>query len=325
MRIPFFFKKKKKEQLFTVGFYNLENLFDPENNRNTLNSDFTPSGQKKWTKQRYQKKLKNLSRTIANIGKPDNNYSPVLVGVAEAQSKTVLQDLLNTGPLKLLDMDFVHFDSPDERGIDTGLLYNKKYVKIKSAEPLTLLVHSNEGVRDTTRDILYVELELNGEPMALFVNHWPSRREGNVLTEHKRIAAAAYLRQKIVDISQEKFLSNVIVMGDFNDDPSSASLRTLLKDTNLYNPMQKLHIPLSRGTSSYKGNWNLFDQIILSNSFFNIEQGTHSFDKAAIYDHSSLKEKSGKYKGTPFRTYISDRYLGGYSDHFPVFIILKYH
>lgn len=322
MRIPFF-RKKLKKQRYTVAFYNLENLFDPEQNTHTLDKDYTPNGIKKWTPERYRRKLVKMARTIANIGEKDNTYAPVLVGVAEAENRGVLEDLLNTKPLDTLDYGFIHFDSPDERGIDTGLLYRKKYFKVHHTEPFALMVNNPGGIRDTTRDILYVKGELNNELVHIFVNHWPSRRDGDVATEYKRIAAAKQIIDKINSIRVASIDANIIVMGDFNDDPSSKSVQLLTQEGLLFNPMETLHVPLKTGTSIFGGNWNLFDQILVSHSFLNYQKGTHSFDSAAIYDHKSLKEKKGTYKGTPYRTYVADRYMGGYSDHFPVYAVFS--
>lgn len=323
MRFPFF-KKKTKKQRYTVAFYNLENLFDPKRNSKILDKDYTPDGAKKWTVERYQRKLAKLAKTIVNIGEKDHPYPPALIGVAEAENNSVLTALLHTDPMDDLDYGFIHFDSPDERGIDTGLIYRKRFFKVLHSEPLVLLVDNPGGVRDTTRDILYVKGELNKELVHVFVNHWPSRREGDVATEYKRVIAAKEIVLKIEQIKLEELDPNIIVMGDFNDDPSSKSLQDLKEGAALFNPMETLHIPDSQGSSVYGNKWNMFDQILVSNSFFNYEKNTHSFDSAAIYDDKSLKEKKGKYKGSPYRTFVSDRYMGGYSDHFPVYAMFTF-
>ena len=323
MRIPFF-KKKAKKQRYTIAFYNLENLFDPEQNKNTLDKDYTPIGLKRWTVERYRRKLAKLSKTIIRIGEEEHPYPPVLIGVAEAENKSVLQALLNTDSMEDLGYAFIHFDSPDERGIDTGLIYRKNFFKLIYAEPLALMVNNIEGIRDTTRDILYVKGELNKELVHIFVNHWPSRRDGDVETEYKRVIAAEEIIQNIKNIKLQEQDPNIIVMGDFNDDPSSKSIQILKEGAGLFNAMETLHISDSRGTSVYGGKWNMFDQVLISNSFFNYEKNTHSFDTAGIFDHKSLKEKKGKYIGTPYRTFVSHRYMGGYSDHFPVYAVFTF-
>ena len=262
MRIPFF-KKKAKKQRYTIAFYNLENLFDPERNKNTLDRDYTPTGIKKWTVERYQRKLAKLSKTITRIGEEKHPYPPVLIGVAEAENNSVLQALVDTDPMEDLDYGFIHFDSPDERGIDTGLIYRKKFFKVLHSEPLALMVNNAGGIRDTTRDILYVKGELNKELVHIFVNHWPSRRDGDVETEYKRVIAAEEIIQNIESIKLQELDPNIIVMGDFNDDPSSKSIQVLKEGASLFNAMETLHIPDSRGTSVYGGKWNMFDQVLI--------------------------------------------------------------
>ena len=317
-------KKKKSQQLYTVAFYNLENLFDTADDENTLDDDFTPKGFKKWTKRRYQKKLLGLAKVIAKIGYTSTKTPPVLVGIAEVENEEVVKDLLKTDPLRPIDYGYVHYDSPDERGIDTGLLYLKSNFEVLYSKPITLLIHNKKGERDTTRDILYVHGKLNGELVHIFVNHWPSRRDGNSETEYKRIEAAKTIKKVMATIEETEVDPNYIIMGDFNDNPSSQSIQTLIRDTNLYNPMEKLHTPSHKGSTSYRKSWSLFDQILVSHNFFNYKKGTHSFAHASIFDDTFLKEYKGKYKGSPFRTYVGSKYLGGYSDHFPVYIQLKF-
>ena len=318
------FKKKKEQQLYTVAFYNLENLFDTVDDENTLDDDFTPTGFKKWTKKRYHKKLFRLAKVISKIGYQSTKKAPVLVGIAEVENEEVIKDLLNTEPLREIDYGYVHYDSPDERGIDTGLLYLKSNFEVLHSEPVALLVHNLKGIRDTTRDILYVKGKLNGEVVHVFVNHWPSRRDGSTETDYKRIEAAKTVRKVMARIEETELHPNYIIMGDFNDNPSSESIQTLIKDTSLYNPMEKLHTPSHKGSTNYRKSWSLFDQIMVSHNFFNYEKGTHSFAHAHIFDDTFLTEFKGKFKGSPYITYAGSKYLGGYSDHFPVYIQLKF-
>ncbi|MDV7137499.1 endonuclease [Maribacter sp. TH_r10] len=318
-----FFKKKKKKSLHTIAFYNLENLFDTVDDPDTLDDDFTPKGFKKWTPKRYKKKIFKLANTISKIGLESAERAPALVGIAEVENASVIEDLINADPLKDTDYGYVHYDSPDERGIDTGLLYQKEFFEVLFSEPIPLLVYNEEGIRDTTRDILYVYGKLNGETVHVFVNHWPSRRDGEVKTDYKRIEAAKTIRLKMAEIEKEYHDPNYIIMGDFNDNPDSKSIQSLINDSGLYNPMEKLRSP-QRGSANYRRSWSMFDQIIVSHNFFNYEKGTHSFAHANIFDAHLLTEWKGKYKGTPYRTYVGRKYVGGYSDHFPVYIQLKY-
>lgn len=323
MRFSLFPKKRKKPK-FTVAFYNLENLFDPEDHTHTLDGDFTPNGPKKWTPERYQRKLGKLANTITKIGLEHHGHSPILVGVAEVENGRVLQDLLRTAPLSDIDYAYVHFESPDERGIDTALIYRTKYFEVLHAEPLPLLVHNEAGIRDSTRDILYIHGRLNKEEVHVFVNHWPSRREGTQETAHKRMVAAQVVKDKMAQLQLAQGTANILVMGDFNDDPNAHSIQALLQESPLFNPMERLHVPKEKGSSNYRRKWSLFDQILISHSFFDHARGTHTFDGAHIFDPTFLMENEGKHKGSPFRTYAGEKYLGGYSDHFPVYVILTY-
>lgn len=306
-----------------IAFYNLENLFDTVDDPNTLDDDFTPKGFKRWKDSRYRSKIRKLGRAISRVGEDEDLHPPVLIGVAEVENDKVLEKLLKTKYLEDIPLDYVHFDSPDERGIDTGLIYNKQHFKVLAAETLPLLIENQNGDRDFTRDILYVHGMLNQEEIHVFVNHWPSRRDGVDETKYKRIEAANTILRKIntLNVSAEKL--NVMIMGDFNDDPNSESIKVLMETGLFINPFQKLLSPFS-GSANYKGKWSLFDQIILSHSFLNHEVGTHSFHKAAIFSPRFLKEWKGRYKGNPFRTFAGKKYIGGYSDHFPVYVTMYF-
>jgi len=318
-----FLKRNRSSQLHTIAFYNLENLFDPEDNLKTLDEDFTPKGFKKWTNNRYQKKVYKLARTISKLGFNSTKKSPALVGVAEVENEIVIKDLIGAEPLRKTDYHYVHYDSPDERGIDTALLYQRRYFEVLHSEPIALIVNNPNGQRDRTRDILYVHGKLNGEEVHVFVNHWPSRRDGDVETDYKRIKAAETIATFMTTIEAKEANPNFIIMGDFNDGPNSTSIRTLVEVKSLFNPMEKLWSP-ERGSANYKRTWSLFDQIIVSQNFFTYTKGAHSFAHANIFDEHFLTQWKGKYQGSPFRTYAGRKYLGGYSDHFPVYIQLKY-
>lgn len=318
-----FFKKKKGKNIFTIGFYNLENLFDTKDDPDTLDDDFTPTGFKKWSMKRYKRKLYKLAKTISEIGDKSTKNPPVLLGIAEVENENVIKDLIGAEPLRDIDYDYVHYDSPDERGIDTALIYQKSNFEVLYSEPIALMLFEKDGRRDTTRDILYVKGKLNKEEVHVFVNHWPSRRDGSDETSSKRVKAAETIKEYMVKIDATVENPNYIVMGDFNDGPESESIKSLMECNHLYNPMEKLLSP-ERGSANYKRTWMLFDQIMVSHNLLNYEKGTHSFAHADIFDESFLTEFKGKFKGTPYRTYAGRKYIGGYSDHFPVYIQLKY-
>lgn len=307
----------------TIAFYNLENLFDTQDDKHTLDDDFLPKSEKNWTEKRYQKKIAKLANAISSLGFEKTDKLPAVLGVSEVENKKVLNDLISSKKLKDYDYDFVHYNSPDERGIDVALLYQKEVFEVLSSDTIPLLIYNEDGNRDYTRDILYVKGKLNNETMHFFVNHWPSRRDGAEATAYKRIKAAELLQEKIAEIKSEHEEASFIIMGDFNDDPNSESIQKHLVTNDLYNPMSKL-MSFDKGTLNFRGEWNLFDQIIVSTNFFNYEKQTHNFAHADIFDEYFLKQWEGRYKGNPFRTYAGKKYIGGYSDHFPVYIQLKY-
>ncbi|MBT8204427.1 MAG: endonuclease [Eudoraea sp.] len=318
-----FFKRKKSPNTHTLVFYNLENIFDTQDDPRTLDDDFTPEGVKKWTPKRYRRKLRKLANTLNKVGKLTSGKMPAFIGVAEVENRKVLSDLINTKPLNRYSMGIVHHDSPDERGIDTALLYDPECFQVIRSEAIPLMVFNEEGVRDYTRDILHVEGKLNGEQLHVFVNHWPSRRRGEEVTEQRRLTASETLSQYMQQISENHPDPNFIVMGDFNDGPEAKSLQFLKNSLNLYNPMEKLASP-ERGSANYRRSWSLFDQILISPNFFNYEKGSHSFAHANIFDAHFLTEWKGRYRGNPFRTYVGKKYLGGFSDHFPVYVQFKF-
>ena len=314
---------KNREQFFTVAFYNVENLFDTIDNPKTLDDDFSPKGDYSWTQKKYQKKIFKLGTTLSNIGFKETAKAPVLIGLAEVENIRVVKDLVNSKHLINKKYDIVHYDSPDERGIDVAFIYQTEFFKVTHQEQIPLLIDSQRGDRDYTRDILLVSGLLNGEQVHVLVNHWPSRRDGAHLTAYKRVAAAEKNREIIDRIrTEEGEDAKIIVMGDFNDDPNDTSISEHLVQNDFYNPMEQL-LTRTEGTTSYRGRWNLFDQIIFSNNFHKYEKGKHAFAFSKIFNEEFLKVYRGRYKGKPFRTFAGGKYKGGYSDHFPVYMVLK--
>ena len=320
MKIPFI--KSKSENVYTVAFYNVENLFDVYNNPSTFDEDFLPNSERKWTEKRYQKKLRKLGYAISRVGKNHSGKVPSIVGLAEVENKGVLTDLIHSKHLKDNNYNFVHYDSPDERGIDVALLYDTTKFTVLNSKNYRIELQRDHGGIDYTRDILLVTGLLNGEKVHLIVNHWPSRRDGADETEHKRLKTSNKVIEIISEIKESENEAKIIIMGDFNDDPSSKSLKQLLENHNLFNPMETL-LSFTRGSLNHKFNWNLFDQILFTTNFFELNEDSHTFSHANIFDDVFLKQFKGKYKGNPFRTYVGRRYKGGYSDHFPVYIHLK--
>lgn len=306
----------------TIAFYNLENLFDINNDPRTNDDDFLPSSVKKWTYKRYENKLNKLGFAISNIGLKETNKHPAIVGLAEVENKEALKKLITSKHLKDCNYRFVHYDSLDERGIDVALLYDTTQFELSNSDTFSIQLTDDDGTPDYTRDILLVSGLLEGEEIHVIVNHWSSRREGEKETEPKRMASSNKVIEIIENLRLQDAHAKIIVMGDFNDDPSSNSIKHLVKESNLYNPMETLR-SFSRGTTNYNRQWNLFDQILFSINFFETTANKLQYDSANIFDEDFLKLYKGKFKGTPFRTYIGKKYQGGYSDHFPVYAIFE--
>ncbi|MUU79818.1 endonuclease/exonuclease/phosphatase family protein [Winogradskyella endarachnes] len=306
----------------TIAFYNLENLFDTKDDPVVYDNDFLPTAQKRWTPKRYQKKLLKLGTAISKIGEEDAKAGPSLVGLAEVENKKVLSDLVRSENLIRENYSYIHYDSPDERGIDVALLYKSDVFTVFSSESFPVYLENEFGDQDYTRDILLVKGNLINEEVNIIINHWSSRREGVKETEFKRIAAANKVNEIIKTIKTEQDSPKIIVMGDFNDNPNSKSLLQIEQQSQLYNPFKTVW-SRDKGSLNHQFQWNLFDQILFSTNFLDSTNSRLIFNKANVFNSKFLTQYKGKYKGQPFRTYVGKKYHGGYSDHFPVFIEFK--
>ncbi|MBT8252434.1 MAG: endonuclease [Flavobacteriaceae bacterium] len=315
-------KSARFKDYLTIAFYNLENLFDTVDDIRTNDEGFLPDSERRWTLKRFNKKIRKLGYTISQIGQKSTGMHPIMVGLAEVENENVVEELLKSKFLNEIAYDYVHYDSPDERGIDTAFIYDRNYFELHHSEIFSIELFDEDGMRDHTRDILYVYGHLKGEAIHVLVNHWPSRREGVEESEPKRLIASNKLIEIINGITSDDPDAKIIVMGDFNDDPSCKSIKQLSHYLDLHNPMTSL-LSYSRGSLNHKFNWNLFDQILFTTNFFEYVPGKHSFSKVNIFDQQFLKQFRGRHKGNPFRTYVGIKYKGGYSDHFPVYLLLK--
>ena len=240
----------------SIAFYNVENLFDTVDGAHTLDQDYTPKGKKKWGPYRLNIKIQKLGNAISKIG---NKIPPALVGLAEVENKTVLDALINSEKLKEHDYQYIHFDSPDERGIDVALLFNSTYFKPITSEAIPIEIYNSKNIRDFTRDILYVKGELLGELIHIYVNHWPSKRTGHDETKRKRIHLAKLIHEHMAGLNEVN--PKVVVLGDFNDNPPDESIQNHLAINGLKNPMADLYAN-GLGSLKFYGKWMLFDQIL---------------------------------------------------------------
>ena len=322
------FTQGKKGKIITIGFYNLENLFDTIDDPATDDQEFTPSGSGKWNSVRYKEKLQHLAEAISLIGSEQSPDAPVMVGLAEAENRQVVEDLISTPPLKSTGYKVVHYDSPDKRGIDVALIYNPSVFKVSGSKSNSLKIVDKPDFY--TRDILLVTGTLEGQSLAILVNHWPSRSKGEKESAPLRNAAAGLCRALYDSIQKVQPGTGVIILGDFNDDPVNESLMEHLKTVvnpdslkkgDLFNPMWTL-FKQGEGSLAYKGKWNLFDQVIVSSSLMEKVKKRYSFYKAGVMKSKLLLEQEGQYAGYPFRSYAGNTYLGGYSDHLPAYVYL---
>jgi len=311
-----------RHDMQTIAFYNVENLFDLKNNKLKHDNDFLPNSVKNWTPKRYKNKLRKLGFTISNIGQRETGKHPALVGLAEIENTAVIKDLMASKHLENINYDYVHFESLDERGIDVALLYDTNVFKVSHSEAFTISLTDLDGTPDYTRDVLLVSGFLDSEKVHVIVNHWSSRREGEKETEFKRLASSEKVSDIIKALKKEDENAKIIVIGDFNDNPHSKSIKRLVEGYNLFNPMETLR-SFTRGTVKHRRQWFIFDQILFSTNFFKSSESEFEFFKANIFDEAFLKLFKGPFKGSPFRTYVGPKYKGGYSDHFPVYLVLK--
>ncbi len=325
--------QKKQYVVYSAAFYNLENLFDTINDPTINDEQFTANGTYRWGELKYKNKLNNLAYAISNFSTDNSSpfklkNGPAIIGVSEIENRQVLEDLIRTGELAKRNYGVVHYDSPDRRGIDVGLLYDKDQFTVESSDHIPFNLPERPDFR--TRDQLLVTGILAGERVHVIVNHWPSRLGGAKQSSPLREAAAALSKHIADSLRNVDPASKVIIMGDLNDDPNNRSCKEILgakkkqddvQENGYYNTMWEI-FDRGIGTLAYQGSWNLFDQIIVSGNLVGKDRSTLKFIRAEVFNRDFLKQKEGKYKGYPWRTHAAGVYLNGYSDHFPTIIYL---
>lgn len=323
--------QQKQYQVAAIGFYNLENMFDTINDPNKNDEDFLPDGSYLYNTAVYEKKLNHMAKVISLLGTDVTPDGVAFLGLAEVENRHVLEDLLKQPSIADRNYQIVHYDSPDERGIDAAFIYNPKYFRVISSQTLFVQLPLREnGDTNYTRDVLWVYGELNGEPMHIFVNHWPSRYGGELASSPLREIAAGVTKHVIDSLMAIDPDTKIVVMGDLNDDPVNKSVTKVLgaktsiektKRGQLYNPYFDLY-KKGLGTLAWHDAWNLFDQIMVSSGLLQTTQNGYFYHKAEVFNKSFLMQTTGKYHGYPYRSYVGGNYQGGYSDHFPVIIYL---
>lgn len=296
-----------------MGFYNLENLYDTLNDPKILDDDFTPEGKYAWNSHRYTQKINKLAQVIDEL-------QPDLLGVCEVENKRVLRDL--TLKVENKGYKIAHHESPDERGIDVALIYDRKIFRELNQEAIRVDL---SAFNDRTRDIFLVSGIIYGkDTVGVYLCHWPSRGGGREVSEPKRLLAAKTLKSHIANTLKSHPDWRIVIMGDFNDEPEDISIRDVLEASDhlrsgtIYNPFVQAQLE-GKGSLKHQGSWDMFDQIMYipndKNEPWMLDYG--------IFNHDWLLQQDGDYAGYPLRTFGGSKWLNGYSDHLPVYMDFK--
>jgi hypothetical protein len=311
-----------------IGFFNIENLFDTIDSPDTDDREFLPESGKLWGTQRYLRKVDKMGQVIAALGRELDPRGVAILGLAEVENRSVVEDLVVSAPLKERKYAVVHDDSPDRRGVDVALIHDPKRFKVYAHKSYRLVTPPDTAFR--TRDQLLVSGVLDGDTTHVIVAHWPSRRGGEKRSMPKRMAAGELGRHIVDSLLAINANARILYMGDLNDDPVNKSITMGLRATGepamaqggtLYNPM---HAPFKKGIGSlaWRDSWNLFDQIIISPGLVSGAGGQYKYYGVRVFNEPYLRQEDGNFAGYPKRTFVGDTYQDGYSDHFPVFLIL---
>lgn len=325
---------QSKGKTIRVAFWNLENFFDPFVDSTRTYNEFTENGGQHWTKSRFYKKRNNIYKAI--LGMSENQ--PIgIMGVCEVENEYVLMMLFERSPLKRFNYRWVHYEGPDKRGIDPAIIYSKDLFQLISSEAFPY--YNPEDTTYRSRDILYAKfIDCQNDTIHVFVNHWPSRYSGELETVGSRACAAAILRRKadsIIAALPDSCLPKIIMMGDLNDTPDDPSVYDVLgarhitecDSSDLYvNLFAKSKDLGFEGTLKHQRDWLIFDQIIVTPALLQSARGLRYLPNSAhIYCADFMLEDDAAYHGKKlFRTYVGPKYFGGFSDHLPVYIDLKY-
>lgn len=310
-----------------IAFYNVENLFHPTDDSLTNDEAYTPTGLNHWSFKKYYKKVSNIAKVFIAMGKGN---PPAVIGLAEIENEQVLQDLCYRSPLRAFHYKYVHHDSPDRRGVDVALLYRDSIVRILREHKVSVVFPFEPQTRN--RDLLYVCVQLpNGDSLHILVNHWTSRFGGYAATIPKRNYYADVARHWADSLLTANATANILIMGDFNDYPTDESLLYHLNakhypqdsaTASLFNLMFHFERLNNVGSHKHEDFWGCLDQLIVSKSLLTPSNGLHIKDNQPhIFDSDFLlvpDEKYGGYKN--YRTFLGPRYIGGFSDHLPVYL-----
>lgn len=317
------------ESTHKIMFYNVENLFHPSDDSLTLDDDFTPTGSYHWTYKKYYRKVAMIGKVIMAAGMGD---PPWLVGLAEVENEKVLKDLCYNSPLRKFGYRYVHYDSPDRRGVDVAMLYRDSCVQILRSRKIPVVFPFDSFARN--RDILYAVVQFpSGDSLNVLINHWTSRYGGYAATVPKRNCYAKVVRCLVDSLMAENPRAKILITGDFNDYATDESMTEhmrvheygvrLPRDT-LYNLMLPYARQSLRGSHKHEDFWGCLDQFIVSDAWLTDSSGVHQIGDAQIFDADFLLVDDEKYGGKKnYRTFLGPRYIGGFADHLPVYVTFR--
>lgn len=316
--------QEKRYSLYSIAFYNLENLFDTIHDAGKDDYEYLPNGKNKWNSLKYEAKLKNMSEVLGFLSTDKLPMGPALIGMSEIENRNVLEDLLKQPALSTRGYKIIHYEGEDKRGVDCAFFYNPKFFDLQESK-LVPYVYVNDTVHKT-RGFLIASGMMAGEKMHFIVSHWPSRGAASPARERAAEQVRA-IKDSLLNAFPD---SKVVSMGDMNDDPMDKSMAVVLGakreasevgPTELFNPWWNT-LKKGTGTLMYNGRWNLFDQIVFTGNLLGNDRSTLKFYKNEIFRRDFMFQKEGQYKGNPLRTFGGGVWLNGYSDHLPVMIYL---
>ncbi|WP_300724485.1 endonuclease/exonuclease/phosphatase family protein [uncultured Bacteroides sp.] len=316
------YARGKKEVVYGVAFYNLENMFDTKHDEGKNDYEYLPDGRNQWDDHKYQSKLQNMSKVLGLLATDKVAEGPAIIGMSEIENRAVLEDLLEQPALADRGYEIIHYEGEDQRGIECAFFYNPKLFELKNSL-LVPYVYLNDSVRKT-RGFLIADGMMGGEHFAFIVNHWPSRGAESPARERAGVQVRA-LKDSLQRIDPQ---IRIVIMGDMNDDPMDKSMAEALgakremKETgkqDLYNPWWDT-LAGGEGTLKYRGKWNLFDQIVFTGNLLKGKKKHFRYKEHEIFKRDFLFQTDGKYKGYPFRTRAGNRWMNGYSDHLPTIV-----
>ncbi len=335
--------KPKAARGYVIGFYNVENLFDTYHDDGKNDYEYLPDGTNGWTEKRYERKLHNIATVIKAMAEENNAYHTIL-GLSEIENRHVLEDLVNQEEIADANYQIVHYDGPDRRGVDVALLYRPDQFKLLESQSIPFDFNSDivfdmdEESKDyfRTRDILMVRGEIKGEMFAFFVAHLPSRLGGKGTDLRSRGAEIIY--QHSSELMEKYPGIKIVAMGDMNDNPTDESMTVYMHGrenvsevgkADFFSPFLSM-LKAGYGSLAYRGEWNIYDIILTNEALVNAPKGSLRIVPIVkgkfygrVFNQPFMTQQTGQYKGTPARTFSSGSYVGGYSDHYPTYIIVS--